>query len=314
MGMNKHLRLSSCVLSVVLLIAALPAFCWGPVGHRTVADVAESFLSASDRQILSKYLQGASLADVSTWADTIKDKPAVWSQTFSYHYESVDDRQTYLQSLTTMKEEEQKNGGAVAGILEAERIFRDPKSKADQKNVALKFLIHFVGDLHQPFHTGRPEDRGGNLVLRKWHNKATNLHAIWDVLILEEAYGKTQRKKQDSKIDDAAYAESLTTKFLGQPLPGQPDDMNEWINESLIIRDAAYKAWDEDETTYTQQFIHSVDERIFTGGVRLAAILSSLVHDESESQLQLGFRKAIEDILGPLEGIINLNPKSGGKP
>lgn len=312
--MTKHFGFFTWALPLVVVAASSSAWAWGPVGHRTVANIAETFLSTSDRQILNKYLKGASLADVSTWADTIKDKPATWKQTFSYHYESVADNQTYLQSLSAQTEEERKNGGAIAGILEAERMFRDPRSKPEQKNVALKFLIHFVGDMHQPFHSGRPEDRGGNEVQRKWHTKATNLHAIWDVLILEEAYAEVARKKPSSKkVDEEAYVEHLTEKFLGRPLPGQADDMDLWINESMLIRDDAYKFCEEDEEAYTRRFVGAVDERIFTGGVRLAAMLSKLVRQESDSQVELGFRKAIESILGPLEGIIDLNPKARPK-
>ncbi|MGZ5279314.1 MAG: S1/P1 nuclease, partial [Pseudobdellovibrionaceae bacterium] len=261
------------------------------------------------KQILAKYLNGQTLAEVSTWADTIKGKPAVWDQTFSYHYESVADNQTYLQSLQAQKPEIQKNGGAVAGILEAERLFRDPRSKPEQKNMALKFLVHFVGDIHQPFHSGRPEDRGGNQAPKKWHSKNSNLHAIWDVLILEEAY-TPQRKKNESKIDEAAYAEALVTKYLNRPLPGDADDIDLWIQESISLRDDAYKFQNDDEATYTGRFVDSVDERIFSGGVRLAAILTKLVRGESDSKVEIGFRSAIENILGPLEKIINLNPKA----
>jgi len=307
-GMIKQSRLF-IVTPLLFVVGSQPAWGWGPVGHRTVANVADNFLSSSSKQVLAKYLKGETLAEVSTWADTIKDKPAVWSQTFSYHYESVSDNQTYLQSLQAQKPEDQKNGGAVAGILEAERVFRDPRSKPEQKNMALKFLVHFVGDIHQPFHSGRPEDRGGNQVLKKWHSRSSNLHAIWDVLILEEAYAP-HRKKNENKIDEAAYAEGLITKFLNRPLPGDADDIDLWIQESVNLRDDAYKYQNEDETAYTERFVDSVDERIFSGGVRLAAILTKLVRGEADSKVEIGFRSAIERILGPLQQIINLNPKA----
>jgi hypothetical protein len=311
--MTKHLRLSiACVTSLVL---AQTSWGWGPTGHRTVGTVAESFLSSSTKQVLNQYLNGQSLADASTWADEIKSKPQVWDQTFPYHFESVSDGQTYLQSLHGLTPDEVNKGGLVAALLEAQRMFRSPSTKPSDKAIALKFIIHFVGDIHQPLHSGRPEDRGGNLILRKWHNQSTNLHAIWDVLIIDEAYATQLRsnshkpsKPSPPKVDNEVYAADLLKKYQGQHVPGDVDDIGGWLAESIDLRAAAYEYKDESEQDYTARFIDTVDQRLYYGGVRLAALLTSLASGEAASQMELGFRAAIESILGPLNHIINLNP------
>lgn len=318
-------KLTASVLFITTA-AASSAFAWGPAGHKTVGNVAEKFLSASSKQVINQYLDGQSLADVANWPDQLKDKPELWGHTFSYHFESVADNETYLHSLEGKNAAEKKKGGTVAAILEAKRVFRDVASSALQKAQALKYLVHFVGDLHQPLHSGRPEDRGGNMVERKWHGKSTNLHAIWDVSILEDAYGKgvpstaeisnnrgggkERKDKYSTKVDDVAYANYLVQKFQGQAMPTGSDDINKWIVESMELRKDAYAFKDESEADYVELFAGEVDKRIYYGGVRLASILTKLVRSEADSQLELSFRSAIEQILGPLNRIINLNPKS----
>jgi len=314
-GMTKHLArlFIACSSSIILSQAS---WGWGPTGHRTVGTVAENFLTSSTKQVLNQYLGGQNLADVSTWADEIKSKPQVWDQTFPYHFESVSDGQTYLQSLNGRTQDEISKGGLVAALLEAQRVFRAPNSKPADKANALKFIVHFVGDIHQPLHSGRPEDRGGNLILRKWHNQSTNLHAIWDVLIIDEAYASQTRngshKPSKPKVDNVVYAADLMQKYQGQHVAGAVDDIDGWLKESIDLRAAAYEYKDESEEAYTARFIDTVDQRIYDGGVRLAALLTSLAGDEAASQMELGFRASIESLLGPLKDIINLSPKGGG--
>jgi hypothetical protein len=311
--------------SVLFIIAASPAtWGWGPAGHKTVGNVAEHFMPVATKQILKRYLPNESLADVSNWPDTLKDKPDTWGHTFSYHFESVADNETYLRSLEGKTVAERKKGGTVAAILEAKRVFKDVTSRMAQKAQAIKYLVHFVGDLHQPLHSGRPEDRGGNMVERKWHGKSTNLHAIWDVSILEDAYGSgiptlngqtaTFRKdKYSTKVKDVEYAQYLIRKYQGQPLPTGSDDINRWIVESMALRDDAYAFKDESEADYVDLFKDDVDKRIYYGGVRLASLLNRLLKSEADTQVELSFRSSIERILGPLNRVINLNPKAASR-
>ncbi len=313
--MRKTLR-SSIVL--LLLANSQTVFAWGPVGHRTVANIADQFLTPATKQVLSKYLNGTSLADASVWADQIRDKPAVWSATYDYHFESISDNQTYIDSLKAKKPEDIKNGGLVAALLESKRIFKNPAAKPEDRNIALKFLIHFVGDIHQPLHSGRPEDRGGNAIQRKWNGRSSNLHAIWDAGILDVAYGKglpteseLTRAGKKPQIDDEMFAQFLIDKYQGKgALPHAANDVNGWVIESMPLRDMAYEYKEESDASYTDLFVEDVDQRIYYGGVRLAAVLTSLVKNETDSQLELGFRKAIEDILGPLDQIIDFAPKN----
>jgi hypothetical protein len=76
-------------------------------------------------------------------------------------------------------------GCVVGKIDDFKRVPRDPKASRVEKQRALKFLIHFIADLHQPLHVGETGSRGGNLIQVRFYNRGSNLHRVWDVQIME---------------------------------------------------------------------------------------------------------------------------------
>lgn len=282
---------------------------WGALGHRTVGSVAEEFLSPSLKREISKYLHEESLAEAATWADEIKAKPAQWSHTNAYHFESVPDGKSYLQSKKSMSVSERKQGGTIEALLEAQRVFLSPGSTHQQKTLALKFIVHFVGDIHQPLHSGRPEDSGGNKIPIRWNGQSTNLHAVWDTLILQEAYQDISRG-QDHFISDKEYAQYLIEKYIdGTPVKNL-DDFNGWLAESISYRVSIYRYKDESESAYTRRFISVVDSRIYKAGVRLASVLTRLLKKQAPTRPQMNLRLALEKLSGPLKTYIFLRPRS----
>jgi len=280
---------------------------WGSVGHRTVGTVAERFLSPAVQRELAKYLQEESLGEVSNWADSIKATPEIWGHSKWYHFESVPDGSTYLKSKKAMAPDERKLGGTIEALLEAQRIFLSSKTTRTEKTNALKFIVHFIGDIHQPLHSGRPEDNGGNKIPIKWNDHNTNLHAVWDTYIIQEAYEEIS-KAQAKQISDEDYADHLLDKFAGVS-PGKFDDFNAWLVEAISYRSAAYQYKDESAKAYTRRFIHAVDSQIYRAGVRLAAVLTRLVKQQGPTSTQMNLRSAIESISGPLSSFIFLRPQ-----
>ena len=183
------------LISLALLFVPLaPAQAYWEYGHETVAHIAQANMSPKARAQMQRLLRSApmlgtpkcamrNIADVSVWADCIKSDRVRWGYTNSWHYQNVDICKPFdLKSACA-------DGNCVSAQID--RNFALLSNKALPKHVrleALAFLIHFVGDIHQPLHAGDRADRGGNDL------KATygvmpgyNLHSVWDGLLADRA-------------------------------------------------------------------------------------------------------------------------------
>ena len=127
---------------VLWLVLALPATAWGPLGHRTVAVLAEANLTPAARAYVVQRLGNVSMADVASWADSVT-RDSRFPGSLWYHFEKIPDGRGYLDNLRTMPEAQRRKGGVVAAILVAERTLRDDRASAAAQRNALKFLIHF---------------------------------------------------------------------------------------------------------------------------------------------------------------------------
>lgn len=173
---------------VLCALIALPSFAhaWGPSGHRIVALLAEQHLSPSTHAQVGRLLASTgdhSLADVATWADDLRDDPSqrvLARATAPLHFVN------FRSSSCRYDPPRDCPGGncAVAAIGSYARILGDRSRPDWERAVALRFVVHFVGDLHQPLHAGYRRDRGGNRYQVRWDGRGTNLHAIWDTPVL----------------------------------------------------------------------------------------------------------------------------------
>src|SRR5580692_10642005 len=168
------------ILAPLLLAASFispsEAFAWGDEGHRIVALIAASELTPQAKTQVESLLGGdasSSMADLSTWADEIKFHR---HETSPWHYVDIE-----IDSTGYDPARDCPTGDCVVAQIERdERIVGDRSLAMPVRAEALKFLIHFVGDLHQPLHCADNHDRGGNEVKVILGRRSTNLHAVWD--------------------------------------------------------------------------------------------------------------------------------------
>jgi hypothetical protein len=157
-----------------LLCAALPALAWGPEGHVLVARIADAQLTAAARARVAAILgPGDTMASVSSWADQVRrNRP----QTAPWHYVDIPIDKPGLDMARDCP-----SGNCVIAAIAAMRAkLHDAALPADQRREALMFLIHFIGDLHQPLHSSDNHDKGGNEVPIVFHGQPGNLHGLWD--------------------------------------------------------------------------------------------------------------------------------------
>ncbi len=250
----------SVALAVILFCFCLPVFAWGPNGHRVVGRIADRHLSKRATQGVKALLGQDMLAEVGTWADDIRSDPK-WSKAAPWHYVSVEDHETYE---TTQKNPQ---GDVIEAIERFRKTLRNPRAPREERTVAVKFLVHFIGDLHQPLHVGRREDRGGNSIQVTWFRSQVNLHQVWDTSIFE-----TER------LSFSEFAD-----FLDEPSAAEIENWHstgvvDWAKESFDYRAAVYDIGDGKlGYPYAARHMPFVKIRLMQAGIRLSGVLNSVL-------------------------------------
>ncbi|WP_026778138.1 S1/P1 nuclease [Polaribacter sp. Hel_I_88] len=237
------------------------AYFWGQNGHRVTGKIAEKHLTRRTKKCIDKLLKGQSLAFVSTYADEIKSDRKYRDYNV-WHYVNMDLDQTY--------EEAEKNpqGDLVQGIEKCKTVLKDENSSEEDKVFHLKMLVHLVGDLHQPMHIGRREDKGGNDVQVQWFGNGSNLHRVWDTNMIEDW--------NMSYIELAENADDLSKKQIEFIKEGSVVD---WVNEVHEVTKEVYKSVKVGENlryNYSYDHFGTVRTQLQKGGIRLAKVLNDI--------------------------------------
>ena len=175
-------RTVRCVVLVVAALALVPSpgFGWGRDGHQVVANLAQSRLSPQARKGVAALLHGATLASVSTYADNYRNNHP---ETARWHYVNIPLGGKYDATRDCAPSPE---GDCILAAIERfSAILADPSRPEDERADALRFLVHFVADRHQPLHATTKNDRGGNNTKVTFFSQPTNLHAVWDSGMME---------------------------------------------------------------------------------------------------------------------------------
>ena len=150
-------------------------------------------------------------------------------------------------------------------ILLEEQILKDPRGNRERKAEALRFLVHFIGDVHQPLHVADNNDHGGNLTEVRFQGRTSSIHQIWDSRIF--AYGR---------LRDSVALERL---FEGQKLVAwSRGDLISWVNESHRLASRAYRIPPSRTLgrDYLRVNLQVVEEQVMKGGLRLASTLNAI--------------------------------------
>ena len=161
------------MVKILIIYTLLSSFVlgWGKTGHRITGKIAETYLTKNAKTQIKKLMGHHDLSRMSNWADEIKSDPD-WKIANDWHWCTIPDGESY--------KKDKYSGKAVEKVNEFINVLKNKRSKKEDKQIALKFLVHLIGDLHQPMHVGNGKDRGGNDIKLKWFNAPTNLHRIWD--------------------------------------------------------------------------------------------------------------------------------------
>jgi hypothetical protein len=223
MARTRQLPYAALLLALLFTAAlAAPATAWGPTGHRTIALLAAEQLSPAAAAAVAELLGPDSLPEIANWADEIRSDPA-WRFGEAWHYVTIPDGQTYAEA------EKNPDGDVVEAIDRFGAILADRARPLAERQQALRFVVHFVSDIHQPLHVGRGNDRGGNDEAVGFFGELTNLHALWDGGMIDSS--------RLSYTELAGFVDPPTPAQLAAWRSGTPAD---WAQESLALRPRIY--------------------------------------------------------------------------
>lgn len=242
-------------------------FGWGTTGHRVIAEIAERNLKCKAKRNVKNLLDNQHMAYWANWADFIKsDSTGKWDHTHIWHFVNTPADMSKNDFLVFVQNIEQPN--IFKAINELKVIVKDKKRSKEERKEALVFLIHLIGDMHQPMHTGREDDLGGNKVKVQWFGQKTNLHALWDSKLVDnEKYSYTE------------YATILNVLTKNERKNLQAGDLEDWLYDSHILSNYIYSNIKPDEDlsyNYNYKMRPIVDGQLQKAGLRLAKLLNEL--------------------------------------
>lgn len=290
------------MLLPAILISAVS--CWGLDGHAIIAEIAERLLSQSARRKALDIVRNASLASISDWADEFRHSPGgEWSGIL--HYADLPDRVCVFEPTRDCI-----SSRCVYGAV----MNYTSRLQAYKGEMDLKFLVHLVGDAHQPLHAGFTSDRGGNEIhvsteFQRPHAdpiknnthgtyREANLHAVWDeVLLVQSEEELKQREARPGHHQWMRKADKLFKEIQEETVTGIKVQCScpfncalEILKESARLAcDAAYhtsdsewvKSGDQLKRAYYESRIEVIDRQLIKAGVRLAVLIDNALATSS---------------------------------
>ena len=258
--------LKKIFIAVFFILGIAEASAWGVTGHRVVAEIAENHLTNRAKRKLKKLIGKQKLAYWANWPDNVRNSPE-WKNTSTWHYVNIPPQETKEQFIEQLKNNTTPN--IYTAIQNVKGIIVDKNTPDADREIYLRFLVHFLGDMMQPMHTGREEDLGGNLIKIQFFKKDTNLHSLWDSGLID-----------NTKYSYTEYARVLDVKSKEEIKQIQSGSLEDWFYESHQAANQLYASVKPGENysyDYQQQYNALLERQLLHAGLRLAKILNEVL-------------------------------------
>lgn len=215
---SRRLEFWICHLAAVVLAgtAARPALAWGPEGHKAVAILATHYMHPDTRARVRELLSSESIEDASLWADTVAHSSR--TETAPWHYIDIPLRDSRI----NLSRDCPHGQCVLVKTEEFLAVLGNPQSGQEARREALKFVLHFVADLHQPLHCEDNHDKGGNAQHVIFDGHPDNLHWVWDT-------GLVQEINPDPQEVAAALGRAITER---ERAAWEGGSIQDWVMES----------------------------------------------------------------------------------
>ncbi|MGV8940496.1 MAG: S1/P1 nuclease [Lysobacter sp.] len=261
-------------LGACALLAPFDASAWGPRGHQLVASLANDALTPQAYREVERLLAddpAQDLAGIASWADELREHdPDLGKRSARWHYVNIAERNCQYDAARDCPD----GDCVIEAIRTQAAILADRGQSLATRRQALKFVLHFIGDIHQPAHAGYAHDRGGNKFQINLYGKGSNLHQLWDSGLLNTR-----------GLDTARYLErlrKLPTPAVSAPSPssGQAlafaDSAGEWAEHScsIVLQPGFYPPQAKIGGDYVQVWRPVAEAQLRLAGSNLAAVLN----------------------------------------
>lgn len=250
---------------IITILAALPALlasAWGQKGHDVTAYIAEQHLTPVTRAAVDSIFDGRSLVYWTNWLDNASHQPDL-RYTKTWHYRNVDEGVRYEEAPADPA------GDAVTALKSRIEILSDSTSTDADRALALKILVHVMGDLHMPLHMGHATDLGGNRIKVEFFDRDTNLHSVWDSSLPDAghkwSYTEWQQQIDRLKPDQEA---AITAGWI-----------DDWAKESVAKAADVYIYFQPGmRVSYNDiaRWTPVIERQFLAGGLRLAHVLNTI--------------------------------------
>ena len=262
--MNRFLK----ILALITICLWLPfqSMAWGILGHRIVAQIADTYLSTRAKAAIKKILGNESMAMASNWADFIKSDTS-YRYLSPWHYADFPKDLDYAQLKEALKQDTTADAYTKLNFLVRE--LKKGGLPMEKKRMYLRLLIHIAGDLHQPLHVSPEGTSGGNDVKLTWFGAPSNLHRVWDEQLIEY-----------QELSYTEYVNAINHTTAAQRRAWQKEPLSRWIYDSYVISTRLHNELTEQNPKlgYRYNFDHleTLNEQLLKGGVHLAGLLNEI--------------------------------------
>jgi hypothetical protein len=259
-GHHRKICLRTAALKFMLAVVCVfpsAAMAWGSDGHQVIANLALAQLIPKARAETNRLLAlepGATLASISTWADEHRN-PA----TGPWHYINFP-RDTCMYDA----QRDCPDGHCVVAVIDKQQEVLASSASDEKRLLALKYLVHFMGDVHQPLHAGYQEDRGGNSYQLQAFMRGSNLHALWDSGLIRNLN------------EDSAAMSIRLLKRKGQSGSVELNTARMAEESCRIVGTPGFYPPRKVEMDYVEKFTPIMERRLTVAGTRLAAALNRI--------------------------------------
>lgn len=274
------MRLLAMATATIIAVSTPQAFAWGSYGHSAVAIIAESLLTPQAKENVRKLLLGAPLVTGAAFADEYR---VSHPETSRWHYVDIPDDEAGYDAVRDCAVTIEGDC-TIAAIEREEHLMLDPEAGVFGRADALKRLVHWVGDVHQPFHAtqrivdGEPDAGGNEFRLRFFDapsGKNTNMHALWDTGLL---------MREDKFVED--LVQDLTSNVIPAIPVAEADEADpvEWALGSHAVAHSAYfpdvaGTTEVIDQAYIDENLPIAKRQLALAGIHLALILNELLAD-----------------------------------
>ena len=249
-------------MAAMMAMVWLSGWGWSQKGHDVTAYIAEQHLTPAARAAVDSLFEGKSMVYWANWLDNESHTPE-YAYTKTWHSKNVNDGVRYEEMAPNPA------GDAVLAVKSRVAVLEAPNASLADKQLALKILVHGVGDMHQPMHMGHATDLGGNRIKVKYFGRDTNLHSVWDGSLVESAHKWSYSEWQDQIARVRPAAEAAST-------PGSIDD---WAKQTMAIAAEVYNAAPAGTTMCYDEVARwtpIIENQLLAGGLRLAYLLNGI--------------------------------------